>query len=130
LLDGQGLVRASQTGPLRLDADFDPALLRHVAILKLAEEEAEVVLGHVDTTTVASLGVPEVVVTYGTSGSVVFENGRADEVAARVVARDPTGAGDAFAAVYLAARAGGHIPVAAARRATALVGALLTGRAG
>ena len=35
--DGQGLVRAAETGPLRLDAEFDPALLEHVQILKLAE---------------------------------------------------------------------------------------------
>ncbi len=51
-LDGQGLVRASELGPLRLDADFDPAMLEHVQILKLAEEEAEVV-GAID-----KLGVP------------------------------------------------------------------------
>ena len=129
LLDGQGLVRARETGPLQLDADFDPALLEHVAILKLAEEEAEVILGRVDASTVATLGVPEVVVTYGARGSVVFADGRADEVAAWPVVRDPTGAGDGFAAAYLAARAGGHAPAAAARRATALVGALLMGRA-
>jgi sugar/nucleoside kinase (ribokinase family) len=129
LLDGQGLVRVGARGPLRLDADFDPAVLEHVAILKLAEEEAEVILGPVDASTVASLGVPEVVVTYGAAGSVVFADGSAEEVPARAVARDPTGAGDAFAAVYLAARAGGHVPAASARRATALVAALLTGRA-
>jgi sugar/nucleoside kinase (ribokinase family) len=129
-LDGQGLVRARETGPLRLDADFDPALLEHVSILKLAEEEAEVILGSVDQSTVATLGAPEVIVTYGAQGSVVFANGRADEVAAWPIVREPTGAGDGFAAAYLAARAGGHVPVAAARRATALVGALLTGRVG
>jgi sugar/nucleoside kinase (ribokinase family) len=129
LLDGQGLVRVPEPGPLRLDASFDAAVLEHVAILKLAEEEADVILGRVDASTVASLGVPEVVVTYGTSGSVVFVGGRADEVPAHAVARDPTGAGDAFAAVYLAARVGGHAPVAAARRATGLVAALLSGRA-
>jgi sugar/nucleoside kinase (ribokinase family) len=127
--DGQGLVRLRATGPLRLDADFDPAVLEHVAILKLAEEEAEVLLGAVDRSSIASLGVPEVVVTRGAAGSVVFADGRADDVAAWPVVRDPTGAGDAFAAGYLAARAGGHVPVAAARRATALVGALLMGRA-
>jgi sugar/nucleoside kinase (ribokinase family) len=128
-VDGQGLVRVRETGPLRLGADFDPAALAHVAILKLAGEEAEVILGRVDESTVAALHVPEVLVTYGSRGSIVFANGRADEVAAWPVARDPTGSGDAFAAAYLAARAGGHAPVAAARRATALVGALLTGRA-
>jgi sugar/nucleoside kinase (ribokinase family) len=129
-LDGQGLVRVREPGPLRLDAGFDHALLEHVSILKLAEEEAQVVLGAVDEATVARLGVPEVVVTYGSRGSIVFADGRAHEVAARPVARDPTGSGDAFAVAYLAGRAAGHAPVAAARRATALVGALLTGRAG
>ena len=127
-LDGQGLVRVRETGPLQLDPDFDPALLEHVAILKLADEEADVVLGRVEESTVATLGVPEVVVTYGSHGSIVFANGRADEVGAWPVARDPTGSGDSFAAAYLAARANGHAPVPAARRATALVGGLLTGR--
>src|SRR4029079_11194417 len=61
--DGQGLVRVAETGPLRLDANFDRELLRHLQILKLAEEEAEVI-GAVDR-----LGVPEVLVTYGPKGS-------------------------------------------------------------
>src|SRR6185503_6961677 len=39
-LDGQGLVRAEGAGPLRLVAPTDRSLLRHVSILKLAEEEA------------------------------------------------------------------------------------------
>jgi sugar/nucleoside kinase (ribokinase family) len=126
--DGQGLVRARQTGPLQLDADFDEAVLTHLSILKLAEEEADVVLGSVDESTVAALGVPEVLVTYGSRGSVVFADGRATEVGAWPVTRDPTGSGDAFSAAYLAARARGHAPVPAARRATTLVAALLTGR--
>ena len=121
--DGQGLVRVPEAGPLRLDADYDPALLEHVSILKLAEEEADVV-GSVDR-----LGVPEVVVTYGSKGSRVYANGRVEEVGAWPVTRDPTGSGDAFAVAYLAGRASGQAPGAAARRATALVGALLTGRA-
>src|SRR5947199_262308 len=41
------------------------------------------------------------------------------------LARDPTGAGDAFAAAYVVSRAAGHPPAAAARRATAIVGAAL-----
>ena len=41
--DGQGLVRAAQTGPLELDDDFDRELLRYIWVLKLADEEAEVV---------------------------------------------------------------------------------------
>ncbi|HET8895552.1 MAG TPA: carbohydrate kinase family protein [Gaiellaceae bacterium] len=112
LLDGQGLARARQTGPLRLDGAFDPELLRHVTALKLAVEEAAVV-GDVD--------VPELLITDGTRGATV--NGA--HIAADVVATDPTGAGDAFAIAYISARAHGHEPVDAGRRATALVAELL-----
>jgi sugar/nucleoside kinase (ribokinase family) len=119
LFDAQGLVRRAELGPLRLDADFDPDLLRHVSILKVAEDEAGVI-GDVH-----ALGVPEVVVTYGSRGSTVFANGRETRVPAFPLPRNPTGAGDAFSAAYLVARAAGHSPTAAARRATAVVGATL-----
>jgi len=120
--DGQGLVRVPELGPLRLDADFDRAMLRHVQILKLAEEEAEVI-GAVDR-----LGVAEVLVTYGSVGSRVHYRGRWERVGAWPVATDPTGSGDAFSAAYLAGRSRGLTPVSAARRATALVGAMLLRR--
>jgi sugar/nucleoside kinase (ribokinase family) len=122
-LDGQGLVRVSEPGPLRLDANFDPAMLEHVQILKLAEEEAEVV-GAID-----KLGVPEVLVTFGERGSHVYFKGRIEKVGAWPVAVDPTGSGDAFSAAYLAGRSQGLAPPSAARQATGVVGALLTGRA-
>jgi sugar/nucleoside kinase (ribokinase family) len=122
-LDGQGLVRVAETGRLRLDADYDAAVLSHVQILKLAEEEAEVV-GAVD-----KLGVPEVLVTYGVRGSTVYADGRKEHVGAWPVAADPTGSGDAFSAAYLVARSKGLTPVSSARKATAVVGALLTGNA-
>lgn len=129
--DGQGLVRRPEVGPLRLDDEYDPELLRAVSILKLAEEEARVLVGEVDAASLASLGVPEVVVTLGSRGSLVLAGGRLEQVAARPATDrvDPTGAGDAFAAVYLAGRAGGQSPLASARRATALVGELLGRRA-
>jgi sugar/nucleoside kinase (ribokinase family) len=120
--DGQGLVRRAALGPLQLDADFDPALLEHIQILKLAEEEAEVI-GSVD-----KLGVPEVLVTYGERGSRVYYKGKSERVGAWPVAADPTGSGDAFSAAYLAGRAGGMAPLSAARQATGVVAALLTGR--
>ncbi len=120
-LDGQGLVRPGRTGPLELDADYDPELLRHVSILKLAEEEAEMV-GDPDR-----LGVPEVVVTLGRRGSVVHADGRSVHVPTWPLDLDnPTGAGDGYAAAYLAARAAGHAPVSAARRATAVAVAVLS----
>jgi sugar/nucleoside kinase (ribokinase family) len=126
-LDAQGLVRRPQTGELRLDADFDRDLLRHVSILKVSEEEAEVLAGG-SREALADFGVPEVLLTLGERGSVVIVHGREEEIPARPVpSADPTGAGDAFAAAYLAARAAGHAPASAARRATALVAALLMG---
>lgn len=123
LLDGQGLVRVRKTGPLELDGTLDRDLLRHVSILKLSDEEAAAV-GDVH-----DLGVPEVLVTHGIEGATVITPAATVEVPARRVDADPTGAGDGFCAAYLASRAQGHGPVSAARRATALVGALLSGRA-
>ncbi|HVA31758.1 MAG TPA: PfkB family carbohydrate kinase [Gaiellaceae bacterium] len=113
LLDGQGLVRRPALGPLVLDADYDRDVLRGVSILKLAAEEAAVV-GPVD--------VPELVVTDGLRGATV--NGT--HIAADPVDADPTGAGDMFAASYLAARAAGAEPVEAGRSAAALVSELLS----
>ncbi|HZO96440.1 MAG TPA: PfkB family carbohydrate kinase [Gaiellaceae bacterium] len=118
-LDGQGLVRAPELGPLRLDADYDPAMLAHVAVLKLAEEEAEV-LGDP-----AALPVPEVLVTHGPVGATVYAEGRCEHVHAFEVDADPTGAGDAFSIAYVAARAAGLPPMTAARRATGVVAEML-----
>jgi sugar/nucleoside kinase (ribokinase family) len=122
LLDAQGLVRVRRVGPLELDADFDPAILRHVTALKLAEEEAAVV-------DLERLDVPEVLVTAGAAGARVITRDGVEHVAAHAVDADPTGAGDAFAVTYLASRAEGHAPLSAARRATALVASLLARRA-
>jgi sugar/nucleoside kinase (ribokinase family) len=116
ILDAHGLVRRPQVGPLQLDDDFDPEVLRYVTVLKLAEEEAEII-GEVD--------VPERIVTLASRGAIVYAGGRETHVAARPLPRDPTGAGDAFAAAYLVSRAAGHSPVASARRATSVVGAAL-----
>ena len=125
LFDGHGLVRARRLGPLVLDSDFDRTLLRHVSILKLAEEEAHTILGHDDLEELRELGVPEVVVTFGARGSLVLTRDTAVRISAPAVRGDPTGAGDAFSVAYLSARAGGHSPTSAARRASALVSALL-----
>ena len=118
-LAGHGLVRAARTGPLRLDADFDPRMLDHVDILLLAEEEAAVL-------PLDEIEVSEVVVTRASRGSVVRARGRETHIEARPVAdADPTGAGDKFAAAYLAARWDGADPVGAARGASYLVSEML-----
>ncbi|MDX6516345.1 MAG: hypothetical protein QOH73_2011 [Gaiellaceae bacterium] len=129
VLDGQGLVRPERTGELRLDADFDPALLTHVSALKLAEEEALTILGEITAGALASLGVPEVLVTRGSRGALVLADGALVELPARAAeVGDPTGAGDAFCAIYTTARARGRSPVAAARQATALATVAVAGR--
>jgi sugar/nucleoside kinase (ribokinase family) len=108
-------------GPLQLDSEFDPELLRHVWVLKLADEEAEA-LGDP-----GALGVREVVVTHGSRGATLYLRGRIEHVPARPVGGDPTGSGDAFATAYVVARNAGFAPTGAARRATAVVASLLNG---
>jgi sugar/nucleoside kinase (ribokinase family) len=118
-LDGQGLVRPARTGELELDADYDPELLRHVWVLKLSDEEAAP-LGDP-----AGLPVREVLVTHGSSGATVYARDRVEHVPAFAIGANPTGAGDGFCISYIAARAAGFAPAAAARRATAVVASML-----
>jgi sugar/nucleoside kinase (ribokinase family) len=124
-LDGQGLVRPERPGPLVLDAEYDPEVLRHVSVLKLADERPRLLVGEPDEGSLRSLGVAEVVVTLGSRGSLVFADGALEAVPARPVDGDPTGAGDSFLSAYLVSRAAGYAPVASARRATAVVAGLL-----
>lgn len=118
-LDGQGLVRAARLGALELDADYDPALLGCVQVLKLSDEEAAV-LGDL-----ASLPVPELLITHGPAGATVVVSGRSVDVSAGAVGGNHTGTGDAFSIAYLAARADGAQPVGAAQRAVEAVSAML-----
>jgi sugar/nucleoside kinase (ribokinase family) len=117
--DGQGLVRAPRVGELVLDDEFDRSLLQHVHVLKLAEEEAEVI-GDLD-----ALGVPELLVTRGARGSTVYLDGRGHDIPAHAIDADPTGAGDAYCTAYIAARSEGFAPTGAARKATAVVASVL-----
>lgn len=126
LVDAQGLIRTAALGPLETDGEIGD-VLRHVAILKLDEEEAEALVGSTDPHRLRSLGVREVLLTLGSRGAMVV----ADEGVERVPAHeipgsvDPTGAGDTFSAGYLVARSAGADPVEAARAANDLVGTFL-----
>lgn len=114
-LDGQALVRPAATGALVLDDEFDPALLRHVTALKLNEEELETLGGEERA---VALGVPELLLTQGSTGALLIARGVRERIPVRPVeAADPTGAGDAFLAAYVWARASGHRPGSAARHA-------------
>lgn len=130
LVDAQGLVRLAQTGPLRRDGGVAPETLAAVHVLKLSEDEAQLLAGSVEVAALRALGVPEIVLTLGSAGSVVVTAGGCERVVAEPVeVSDPTGAGDTYAVGYLAARAAGADPVEAARSASALVTATLAERA-
>jgi sugar/nucleoside kinase (ribokinase family) len=119
-LDGQGLVRPDRLGPLELDANFDPEMLRYVRVLKLSDEEADV-LGDP-----GKLGVRELLVTHGPAGATLYEGQRCEQVSARAVGGAHTGTGDAFCVCYLIGRDAGLAPPAAARAASDAVSALLS----
>jgi len=130
-LDGQGLVRAPRIGRLQIDAAYDPAVLEHVTALKLSEEEALVVAGGpFDADSAAALGVPEVLLTLGSHGAVVFADGSETFVPAAwpVLGVQTTGAGDAFMVGYAIARVDGKDPIGAAQFASRLVAEMLDER--
>lgn len=128
LADAQGFVRTPDLGPLRTDRDIGD-VLRHVTILKLNDEEARALAGSAEPRALQELGVPEVILTLGSHGSVAITADEIAEIPARVVVGpvDPTGAGDTFSAAYLDARASGRAPAEAADRATVVVAAFLSG---
>ncbi|MDX1891379.1 PfkB family carbohydrate kinase [Mycolicibacterium sp. 050158] len=122
--DGQGLVRADRVGPLAVDRHYPQGLLRDISVLKLAEDEAVIVAdGRFGAKTAERLGVPEILVTLGSEGCDIYTEGDVVRVPAawRVTGVQATGAGDMFTACYVANRAAGADPVAAAERASELV---------
>ena len=58
LLDAQGLVRLARTGPLTRDGAFDRDVLRHLAVLKLNEDEGRILAGDLEPRALRALGVP------------------------------------------------------------------------
>ncbi|GAA2778415.1 PfkB family carbohydrate kinase [Mycolicibacterium pallens] len=131
--DGQGLVRADRLGPLVVDRHYPPELLAHLSILKLAEDEAVIVAdGPFDESTAARLGVPEILVTYGSEGCDIYTGDTRVRVPAawRVDGVQTTGAGDMFTTCYVANRAAGADPSVAAEKASELVAGELEKRLG
>jgi sugar/nucleoside kinase (ribokinase family) len=130
LVDGQGLVRRGEPGPLHSDGDLEAGLLASVGVLKLAEEEAILLAGGTGEAQLRALGVPEVILTLGSRGAFLVAGNTAARIPAVPVDGpvDPTGAGDAFGVAYAVARDRGLAPVDAARDAGRVVAALLDGR--
>ena len=129
--DGQGLVRVPQLGPMILDAAFDPALLEPISVLKLAEDEAIVLDAKgFGAQHARKLGVPEILVTYGSRGCTVYAEGEVTHVPAAwpVLGVQTTGAGDVFMVGYIVARNDGADPPRAAEKASVLVAQMLEER--
>lgn len=126
LVDAQGLVRRPDLGDLRTDGEIGD-VLRHVAILKLNDEEAGTLVGSAEPERLRALDVPEVLLTLGSKGSYVVTATLIERVPTHDVEGpvDPTGAGDTFSATYLTRRTEGADPVEAARAAAETVAELL-----
>ena len=128
-LDAQGLVRPAESGEVRLDSEYDPEVLRHVDVLKLSREEADALGLGTDERSLGSIGVPEVVLTLGREGAVVYADGLAEHVPTRALdGVEPTGAGDVFMTAYASYRLRRHGPRSAAHLANAAAHALLLAR--
>jgi sugar/nucleoside kinase (ribokinase family) len=125
-LDGQALVRRAAVGDLVLDAEYDPDVLAHVSVLKLARDELDALGLELTESSLGTLGVREIVVTLGRAGAVVYADGLAEHVPTiPLEGVDPTGAGDSWITAYIAFRRRRHSPVSAARLANGALGALL-----
>ncbi|MFY9487496.1 MAG: PfkB family carbohydrate kinase [Solirubrobacterales bacterium] len=132
-LDGQGLVRPPALGELILDHNFDPEILASISILKLASEEADALAGGVFDKAVAErLGIPEILVTFGSEGCALYVDGTVSHVppAAVVSGVHATGAGDCFTVAYVAARTRRTPPREAAKVASLAVVEMLEERSG
>lgn len=122
--DGQGLVRVARLGPMVVDGAGDLGLLTHVDVLKIAEDEADVIVGRAfDAEAARRTGVGEVLVTHGSGGCDLYVDGEVLHVPAawQVFGVHSTGAGDMFTVSYVASRSAGHSPSDAARAASLFV---------
>ncbi|MEM2968341.1 MAG: PfkB family carbohydrate kinase [Candidatus Bathyarchaeia archaeon] len=108
-LDPQGLLRQfDEAGAVTLQAQADNRLLSLIDVYKSSQDEISTLTGHADLTAaikgVHDFGVETVIVTLGTKGAVLSENGVQHTIPAcrsrKVV--DPTGAGDTFIGGFLA----------------------------
>ena len=118
-MDGQGLARGPDAGPVRL-RPFPPESLAGVEILKMNRAEAEAATGgRLDRAALLALGAPEVVVTLGTDGALIATSEGLWDLPGTGAGTyaDPTGAGDSFSAAYLLTRVSGADPVVAAGEA-------------
>ena len=130
--DGQGLVRVPVVGELTLDARYDPELLRHLTVLKVSEDEIDVLSGEQgrEAALDALSGIPELLLTHGFRGAEVRTGGVRSHVTPDRAIPDvqTTGAGDAFMIAYLVGRNRDLDPVDAASLGANVSAAMLAER--
>lgn len=94
-----------------VDYPLKKEAMKYISILKANEHEMETLTGHSDprkaAETLAEWGCPEVVLTFGDKGSLIYAGGNFFEIPAFKVDNpvDATGCGDTYMAGYLYARA-------------------------
>lgn len=118
-LDGQGLARGPDAGPVKL-RPFPPQAIAGVSILKLNRAEAVAATGgRLDREALLALGAPEVVVTLAADGVVAATTDGLWHIPGTGAGpyADPTGAGDCFTAAYVLARSRGTDATFAAEEA-------------
>ena len=130
--DGQGLVRVPRVGELTLDAQYDPDLLGHLAVLKLSEDEAAMVASEQEheRTLDRFSGISELLLTHGSRGAEIRVDGTLNHVIPDQVVADvqTTGAGDVFMIAYLIGRARKLAPAAAGTLGANVAAAMLGDR--
>ena len=130
--DGQGLVRVPVVGELTLDARYDPELLRHLTVLKVSEDEIDVLGGEQgrEAALDALSGIPELLLTHGFRGAEVRTGGLRSHVTPDRAIPDvqTTGAGDTFMIAYLVGRNRDLDPTAAASLGVNVTAAMLADR--
>ena len=130
--DGQGLVRVPVVGELTLDARYDPELLRHLTVLKVSEDEIDVLGGEQgrEAALDALSGIPELLLTHGFRGAEVRTGGVRSHVTPDRAIPDvqTTGAGDTFMIAYLVGRNRDLDPTAAASLGVNVTAAMLADR--
>ena len=130
--DGQGLVRVPVVGELTLDARYDRELLRHLTVLKVSEDEIDVLGGEQgrEAALDALSGIPELLLTHGFRGAEVRTGGLRSHVTPDRAIPDvqTTGAGDTFMIAYLVGRNRDLDPTAAASLGVNVTAAMLADR--
>ena len=130
--DGQGLVRVPVVGELTLDARYDSELLRHLTVLKVSEDEIDVLSGEQgrEAALDALSGIPELLLTHGFRGAEVRTGGLRSHVTPDRAIPDvqTTGAGDTFMIAYLVGRNRDLDPTAAASLGVNVTAAMLADR--